>query len=138
MIPNQAPNRYTSSRQLVSGADINNITDQLNSIQNGVIATAGGTQNAAVQLNAAVVQVSIVATDGDSVRLPKGFAGLEVFIANQGAEDLQVFGYGVDTIDGAATAVGVSQVSGKKAIYRCIVGPTASTPAAQWVQLLGA
>lgn len=138
MIPNQAPNNYTSSRQLVSGADMNNIINQLNSVQNGVIAQADGTKANATQLNAAVVQVSTVAGAADSVKLPKGFAGLEVFVVNQGAQAMQVFGFGTDDINGAGTAVGVSQTADTKVIYRCIVGPTMSAPVAQWVTFTSA
>ena len=49
-LPNKQPNQYTTSRQLVSGDDINNLTAQLNSEADGLTAGAGGTQALALQL----------------------------------------------------------------------------------------
>ena len=117
MIPSKAPNRYTTSRQLVSGEDINNLSDQLNSISIGIVAHVGGGQANATQLNAATNVVATVATANDSVKLPIGFPGLKVVIINQDADAVGVYGYNAtDTINGGAT---VNQAQGTKT-YVCV------------------
>lgn len=123
----KAPNPYTSSRQLVGGDDINNIVAQLNSAKDGISAGVGGTQALATQLGAAVNNVATVASANDSVKLPKGFPGLEVWIANEDADSLQVFLYGTSTgtIDGTdGSATGVAQAQGAK-VYKCLKVSTA-------------
>lgn len=121
MLPSTAPNNYTSSRQLVDGKDMNNITQQLNSITVGIIAHAGGGQANAVQLNAATNVVATVANANDSVKLPIGFPGLKVLIINQDADAVGVYGYNsTDTINGGAT---VNQAQGTKT-YVCIAAGT--------------
>lgn len=121
MLPSTAPNNYTSSRQLVDGKDMNNITQQLNSITVGIVAHAGGGQANAVQLNAATNVVATVANANDSVKLPIGFPGLKVLIINQDADAVGVYGYNsTDTINGGAT---VNQAQGTKT-YICIAAGT--------------
>jgi len=121
MLPSTAPNNYTSSRQLVDGKDMNNITQQLNSITVGIVAHAGGGQANAVQLNAATNVVATVANANDSVKLPIGFPGLKVLIINQDADAVGVYGYNsTDTINGGAT---VNQAQGTKT-YVCIAAGT--------------
>lgn len=121
MIPSKAPNRYTSSRQLVSGSDINNIADQLNSITVGIVAKAGGGFAGATQLVAANNIVATVANANDSVKLPIGFPGLKVLIINQNANAVGVYGYNsTDTINGGAT---VNQAQGTKT-YICVSAGT--------------
>ena len=129
--------RFISSRQLLPGDWANGIGDQLYSTQT-LTAFAGGGKASATQINAASVKLATVATAADSVKLPLGYAGLEVFIANAGAASAQVFGSGTDTINGVATGTGVPQANGVSAIYKCIVGPTAAAPAAQWFRVLSA
>ncbi len=129
--------RFISSRQLLSGDWANAVTDSLTSVQS-LTAFAGGGKASATQINAASVKLAVVATAADSVKLPPGAAGMEVFIANAGAASAQVFGSGTDTINGVATGTGVPQANGVSAIYRCVVGPTAAAPAAQWFRVLSA
>lgn len=131
MLPNSAPNRYTSGRQLVAGDDINNLTDQLNSVTAGIVAHAGGGKANAVQLNAAINVVATSANAADSVQLSKGFVGLRVTIVNQGANAIQVFGYDDDTIDAANAATGVAQGVGTVE-YIC-VSKSNVTGVAHWV-----
>ena len=117
MLPTKAPNRYSTSRQLISGADVNNITDQLNSVTTGITAKSGGGFAGATQLNAAVNVVSTVAVANDSVKLPISFPGLKVIIINQDADAVGVYGFNsTDTINGGAT---VNQAQGTKT-YVCI------------------
>lgn len=73
---------------------------------NGLTAHAGGTKAAAFQIPAgvALVQFDTVATSGDSALLPQALAGMEVTVANSGADTLSIYGRGTDTINDVATA----------------------------------
>lgn len=82
-------------------------------------AHAGGGQASALQLTAELNRVSTVATIGDSVKLPPSFPGMTIILENAGANAMQVFGAGTDTINGVVTATGVSQMAGSVVIYTC-------------------
>lgn len=89
--------------------------------QDNVTAHAGGGQaNAfALSLTAEVMRVTTVATQGDSVLLPPAINGLDIYLINHGANDMQVFGTGTDTIDDLASATGVAQMPGSLVLYSC-------------------
>jgi hypothetical protein len=89
--------------------------------QNGIVANPGGGQTNATLITGQTARVTTVATLGDSVKLPAAVAGLEVLLINRGVNAMQVFGSGTDTIDGVATAVGVSQMQNSTCIYTCAV-----------------
>lgn len=135
-LPNKQANQYTPSRQLVSGDDINNIVAQLNSSEVGITAKAGGGQALAYQLKAACNIVSVVATANDSVKLPKGINGLEVWVRNADAADsMQVFTYGTGTIngtDGVATGVAQAAAPNGGTVYKCL-NVNAQTGAETWI-----
>ncbi len=82
-------------------------------------AHAGGGQTNALQLVAEVNRITTVATSGDSVKLPQSAAGLTLEVINHGANPMQVYGYGTDTIDDVATATGVSQMPNSTVFYSC-------------------
>jgi hypothetical protein len=84
-----------------------------------ITAFAGGGQASATPLTKEVNRITTVATAGDSVMLPASAPGLTIILANAAAKPMQVFGAGTDTIDGAATAVGVTQMQGSSVIYSC-------------------
>lgn len=96
-----------------------------------IAAYAGGGQTNATALTSDINRVTTVAAAADSVKLPTSVAGMTVFIINSGANSMQVFGAGTDTINGIATATGVSQAAGKVATYVCAA-------AGSWFQMLGA
>lgn len=131
VLASSAPGSYTSSRQLVSGKDMENIISQLNSMESGITATAGGGKTNARQLVSAVNTISTVATAADSVKMPKGFPGLEVWVINEDADSLQAFGFGSDTIDGVATGTGNAIAQGKTILRVNKYDPT--TGIANWV-----
>ena len=84
----------------------------------------GGGQTNALQLTSEMNRITTVATAGDSVRLPSTVAvlpngGLTVFIVNHGANPMQVYGFGTDTIDDQATTSGVSQMPNSSVLYIC-------------------
>lgn len=63
--------------------------------------------------------------------LPAAVAGMNITIINAGANPLQVYGNGSDTINGTAGAIGVALATGKTAEYF-------TTVAGAWHQLLSA
>lgn len=111
---------YTSSRQLISGNRINHISDLLTSFQGSITALAGGTRTANTPvLNAAFNEVTVCATDNDSVVLPVAKVGLRVEVTNSGAASLQIFGNGTDTINATAGSVGVALAAAAAALFIC-------------------
>ncbi len=90
---------------------------QTSSFNASVTAFAGGGQASATALTGLVNRVSTVASQGDSVKLPASAPGTVVVIQNSGANAVQVFGAGTDTINGIATATGVSQGINTQAVY---------------------
>lgn len=99
---------YVISGQLLRLPSADNLT-----------AHAGGGQGSALALTAEVNRVTTVATAGDSVSLPASAAGLDVVVINAGANPMQVYGAGTDTINGVATGTGVSQMPSSVVIYVC-------------------
>jgi len=91
---------------------------QESSVDN-IAAFAGGGQANATPLTNEINRVTTVATAGDSVMLPASLAGLSVAVINAGANAVQVYGSGADTINGAAAASGVSQMPGSATLYMC-------------------
>jgi hypothetical protein len=87
----------------------------------GIVAKAGGGQTNATQLTNEVNEVGTVATAGDSVKLPAAVAGLTVYVANKGANPMQVFGLATDTVDDVAAATGVSQMVNSIVLYTCTI-----------------
>lgn len=98
---------------------VNNLLEQ--TAANALTAHSGGGQGSALALTAAINNVTTVAAAGDSVKLPASAAGLEITIANNGANSMQVYGAGTDTINGVATGTGVAQLPGQVVVYSCSV-----------------
>jgi hypothetical protein len=98
-IPASPPRRYTNSRQLVGGDDINNIADQLNSFQQ--LVAAGASQNAASAINASNVELTTAAAAG--VRLPVSFPGAIINILNNSGQTQNVYPSGTDQVANTTT-----------------------------------
>lgn len=135
--PSKAPAQYTTSKQMIAGSDFNNLAAQLNSAEDGITATAAGSQATSYQLKAAVNNVTVVASANDGVRLPKGFVGLTVWVRNADAADsLRVFPYPAtaqaasDTINGGANA-DIAGGANNVTIFRVI--SVSATGAANWI-----
>ncbi|HYM31798.1 MAG TPA: hypothetical protein VEU47_10885 [Candidatus Cybelea sp.] len=103
-------------------------TNQKNYVQIGfaiessadnLTAHAGGGQANALPLLNEINRITTVAIANDSVALPKSVAGMTVIVINHGANPMQVFGNGTDTINDAAAATGVSQMQNSVVIYMC-------------------
>lgn len=89
------------------------------SVDPTITATAAGTKANARVINGAKARITVCVTNGDSVKLPPGYPGLQINLLNSGAANAQVFGSGNDTINGVVTATGVTQNAGISAIYTC-------------------
>lgn len=86
-----------------------------------LVAHSGGGQASATVLTADINEVTTVAAAADSVKLPASAPGLRITAINQGANPMQVFGNGTDTINGVAFGTGVSQLVGSVVEYWCPV-----------------
>jgi hypothetical protein len=89
--------------------------------EDSITAFATGGQTSATALSATknYHRVATVATAADSVKLPASSVGLAHYVRNDGAAAMQVFGAGTDTINGVATATGISQAPGMGVWYIC-------------------
>lgn len=127
-----------SSTGAISAAGITNTGMVVQSSAAGITAEAAGTQAAATLLTKTVNSVDTVAGAADGIKLPLAVAGTIIYLTNNTATSMQVFGDGTDTINiGAgdvATATGVAQAANKSAIYFC----TVSAPAGKWQRVLTA
>lgn len=117
-VTNYFPIRWFS---LINGQTLNSLFNQIQgSVEDGITATAGGTKALAYQLFATFNRVSVAANAGDSVMLPKTpFIGKVVQVINDGAQNIDVYGNGTDTIDGVATATGVVLSAASRSFYTC-------------------
>lgn len=132
-LPKAIP-RFLPGNRMLDGNDCQALAELQSSVQDNVTAFATGGKANATQLNSANVNVTTVANSADSVLLPLAVAGMQVAIRNSGANPMQVFGAGTDTINAVATGTGVSQTNGLSALYFC----TQSAPAGRWFRNLSA
>jgi len=96
---------------------------QNGSYQNRLIAHAGGTKAAAIQLAAGVkiFGFATVATTGDSALLPAAVAGTVCMVRNAGAQTLNLYGKGTDKINGVASATAYTLTTDTGAIFFCAI-----------------
>jgi len=89
----------------------------LNTVLSATGITAVGTNQAtAVQLAADINRINTVAV-GTGVILPIASPGLDIYLINHGANPVQVYGNGSDTIDDLAGSVGASQMGNSNVLY---------------------
>ena len=116
-------------------------------VADGFTAAAGGGQATATPLTinpnplrstglCGVSVVTTVATAGDSILLPVGGSGYAkvgttIQVVNEGANAMQVFGSGLDTVNGAVATTGLSQPAGTAAFYT-LIRYTQSTGVGAW------
>jgi hypothetical protein len=96
---------------------------QNRNFQNKLVAAAGGTKAAAIQLAAGVAMFGFatVANAGDSALLPAAVAGTIICVRNAGAQTLDLYGKGTDVINGTATATAYTLTADQAAIFFCVV-----------------
>jgi len=107
-------------------------------------ATAGGGQTNALLMVSQFNRYSVVASGNDSAKLPPqsptidtlGYVGIPIIVRNDGANSMQVYGSGTDTINGVATATGVAVPAGKTAMFFPLVYVQGG--ASTWYMLLSA
>lgn len=98
------------------------------STTNTITAFAGGGQTSAVQLVSAYNRVTVVATTGDSVKLPlictTQNVGLTIWVSNAAANNLNAFPGSGDVINllSADTAIAVPTI--KSMIFVCVAANT--------------
>jgi len=109
----------TITATAVTATTLTSTGNQIESVTDTITAHAGGGQSLATAITTQNARVTVVATAGDSVRLPASAAGLMVLVSNRGANPMQVYGAGTDTINGIATATGISQGVNTQALYFC-------------------
>ena len=124
---------FITSRQLLPGSWANAVTNALTSIQ-AVTASVTQTQAGGTKITAASAAVTTANAD-DAVTLPKGYAGLEIFIANLSANTLGVFPAAGDTVFPSAADAVITQTASKNAIYKVL--SVASDGDCTWYQLEG-
>ena len=89
----------------------------------GLTASTTQTQAGALPLKrtAAFHEVTTVATAANTIGLPPAKVGEFHWVKNSGANSMQVYGSGTDTIDSVATATGVEHLAGDAVMYVCLV-----------------
>ena len=127
------PQRLEPGKRLADDDALNNaLATPVWQTKSGITALAGGARNASTPvLVLGSNHVSTSASSGDSVVLPVAVAGSVVFLANAGANPVQVFGNGSDTIDGTAGATGISVANAKRIMFVAVANNV-------WFALLGA
>jgi len=83
-----------------------------------LITAAGSTQATAFPLTSEMNRITTAAAN-TGVTLPPSAPGLTVFVVNRGANPLTVYGFGVDTVDGAVATTGVKQMPNSTVLYVC-------------------
>lgn len=95
------------------------------SVENAITATAGGGQANAYQLTNAYNRVTVVATGGDSVKLPalcnNGNVGMMVWVVNAtAATSMNVFGQTGETINLIAANTAIAVVGASTKLFTCV------------------
>lgn len=124
---------FLTSKQLLPGSWANAISNQLYSMQTATASTTQ-TQAGGTDITAAAAAIT-TANANDAVTLPKGYAGLEIMIANLSANTLGVFLAVGDTIFPSAANAVITQTASKNAIYK--VAKVSAAGAATWYQIEG-
>lgn len=141
-IPHGPIPTFTVTKGLQYGLDLQKFSQMQGGGAPDLVAGVGGTKANAVLVQATNTRVKTVTNANDSILLPPGYIGLEVWLYNaDAANSMQVFGSNNDTINDVATATGVAQAHGVLAVYRCMQttgSSSAGTFVAQWYRNLSA
>lgn len=123
VLANAPPRIYTTSKQLIGGDDINNITAQLNSFQ--AVTALGVAQADAAQINASNVEILAGSAPNTGVKLPVSYPGAIVNILNNSANTENIYPLGNDQIQNgvnsyAAAGAAITIATLLSATYFCI------------------
>lgn len=95
------------------------------SAANALTAHAGGGQGSALQLAKGINRVTVVATAGDSVKLPVSVAGMHVVVINADAADaMDVFPATGEVINALSANTAISVAANKTILFFCAVAGT--------------
>lgn len=118
------PSPFQTGKRLIDGSTLNtNFGHPMLSSQTGITATASGVQSTAFLLTTRVNNVTTVASAADAIKLQANPLGKVIWVMNNGANSMQVFGSNTDTINAIATATGIAHPAGALVAY---VGITAT------------
>lgn len=93
-----------------------------NSAANALTAHAGGGQGSALQLAKGINRVTVVATAGDSVKLPVSVAGMQVVVINADSADaMDCFPASGEAINALANDTALSIAANKTVMFNCAV-----------------
>jgi len=102
--------KYSTNEDVVTGA------------ATGITAFAGGGQASATALTSKFNNVTIVATNGDSVKLPIGLVGKIVFVCNSDAgQSIDVFPVAGEYMNGTINAARSQAAFGGSGFFRMYV-----------------
>jgi hypothetical protein len=110
----------TAPRTTVDPSDIGGVLRDLSSARTGYTAFAGGGQASAVPLTAAFNRVTVCATAGDSVRLPRAVPGATCVVFNRGAASMNVFPMTGQSINALAANTALAVAAGASARFVCV------------------
>lgn len=116
----------TGAATLSSTLAVTGATTHTGLVALGVAATvsaAGTTRTDATALTKQINKLTTVDA-GTGVILPASAAGNIIIIENGGANLVQVYGAGSDTIDGTAGSTGVPLTNAKRCLYICVAANT--------------
>lgn len=105
-IPKGSPARLIASRQLVSGALINDMNDALYSFQQ--LLAAGVAQVDAALINAANLEILSGSANNAGAKMPVSYPGAKVDILNNSLNTSVIYGNGTDTIQTTGTTFAAS------------------------------
>lgn len=92
------------------------------SAANALTAHAGGGQGSALQLAKGINRVTVVATAGDSVKLPVSVAGMQVVVINaDSADSMDCFPSSGESINALSADTALAIAANKTVIFNCAV-----------------
>lgn len=93
----------------------------LGTVTNGITAFATGGQANAVALTSTINRVTTVASAADSVRLPAAVAGTVLFVANAGANSMNVFPATGEVVNALSANAAYAMAANTRAAFFCAV-----------------
>ena len=99
--PKASNQRYTTSRQLIAGLDMNNLTDSTNSYQK--ITATGATQATAAKADAANIEIASGSAANAGIVLPVSYPGAEIVVLNNSLNTSDIYPNGTDQIQNGGT-----------------------------------
>lgn len=113
----------TGSGAVVFGTSPTIATGTIGFSTSNALTAVGSARSDALALTSLINNVTTAAAS-TGVILPAGVIGQAVFVFNAGANTIQVYGAGSDTIDTVAGSTGVPLTNAKRAVYICVAANT--------------